>query len=227
MKRVLDDEPGEALVTPKIVLGSDPSRVNAIGNDVHLSYVAWCHGLGTPAVDWTGVTEVAAISGAAFMAHRGLLDRLGGLEEQFFMYMEDVDLSLRARNSGARCLVACDAVSSHGWSLALTPDKFRLLERNRRAVWNRFPVVTRGSRLVLAQAEAMAWAWATIRGPRFLKAKRQAHRDPLILDAQPIEAGTILPWLSRRHPYDVLFPGSRLVGRAGGLVDAMANRWAR
>ena len=67
MAVVLTNETRDALVTPKIVLKSDNSRINAIGNGVHLSGVAWCNGLDTPASAWHGIVEVTAISGAAFM----------------------------------------------------------------------------------------------------------------------------------------------------------------
>ena len=223
MRRVLLNVAREALVTPKIVLKSDPARVNAIGNDVHLSCVAWCHGLGTPADDWHGAVEVTAISGAAFMARRSFLEQLGGLEEAYFMYMEDVDLSLRARLAGGACLAACDAVAAHDWALRLTPQKFGLLERNRRSIWRHYVGPSHRLWLTLLQAEAMGWAYAALRGPRFLGAKWRALRTPLPRrDARPL-ARELVPWLSRRHPYEVLFPGSRLVAKAGGFTDAMVS----
>lgn len=216
---------GEALVTPKLVLKSDPTRVNAVGNDVHLSGVAWCHGLGTPADDWHGVVEVTAISGAAFMARRSFLESLGGLEEAYFMYYEDVDLSLRARLAGASCLAACDAVAVHDWSLALTPRKFELLERNRRAMWLRF--WRREPRMLplLMQAEAMGWAYAFLRGRRFIHGKWLAQtsgrrRIPLMKSAMR----SLGPALSIWHPYSVMFPSVPIVQRLGGAVDTLVRR---
>lgn len=224
MHRVLVDESRDALVTPKLVMKSDPARVNAIGNDVHLSCVAWCHGLGTPATDWHGVIEVTAISGAAFMARRALLETLDGLEESYFMYMEDVDLSFRVRLAGGVCLAACDAVAAHGWSLALTPRKFGLLERNRRGVWSRFVGPSGRQWLVLLQAEVMGWAYAGLRGRRYLRAKWKAHNAPLSLEPGRPQDQTTIRSLSRRHPYEVLFPGSKLVAMAGGLTDSLVSR---
>ncbi|MFN3648434.1 MAG: glycosyltransferase family 2 protein [Armatimonadota bacterium] len=43
-------------------------------------------------VDW--------LSGACLMARRELIDRIGGLDEGYFMYFEDVDWSMRARQAG-------------------------------------------------------------------------------------------------------------------------------
>lgn len=142
------------------------------------------------------------------------------------MYMEDVDLSLRARFAGGVCLGACDAVATHGWSLSLTPKKFALLERNRRSLWRRFVGPSAGLWLVFVQAEAMGWAYAGLHGRRYLRAKWKAHRTALTLGQHqkpPVQA--VLPWLSRRHPYEVLFPGSKRVIAVGRLVDALVGRW--
>lgn len=225
MRRVLLDDPREALVNPKLVLKSDPTRVNAIGNDVHLSGVAWCHGLGSLADDWHGVVEVTAISGAAVMARRDLLERLCGWEERYFLYQDDVDLSARARLAGAVCLVACDAVATHDWSLALTPKKFSHLERSRRGWWKRFVGPSNGRWLVYVQAEAMGWAYAALHGRSYLRAKWGAQKDPLDLGPLDERYRILLPSLSRRHPYEVLFPKSRRVVAVGRLVDALVSRW--
>ncbi len=44
------------------------------------------------AVDW--------VSGAALLHRRALAERIGGLDETFFMYCEDIDFCLRARQAG-------------------------------------------------------------------------------------------------------------------------------
>ncbi len=46
--------------------------------------------------------EVGVVTGCLLMADRAVLRRLGGFDEAFFMYGEDVDLSLRARRAGYR-----------------------------------------------------------------------------------------------------------------------------
>jgi GT2 family glycosyltransferase len=186
--------------------------------------VTWCHGLGTAASDWQGIVEVTAISGAAFMGRRVFLEELGGLEEAYFMYMEDVDLSLRARTAGAICAVSCDAIAEHDWTLALTPKKFGLLERNRRAVWGRFIGPSNVRWLPLLQAEAMAWVYAALRGRPYLNAKARAVRSPLLIREDRHRDQRVIGALSTTHPFHVLFPNSRLVPRLGRFADSIVNR---
>jgi GT2 family glycosyltransferase len=235
MRQVLVEQPGEVLVSPKLVLKSDPTQVNAVGNDVHLSGVTWCHGLGTAASDWHGVLEVTAISGAAFMASRAFLEQLGGLEESYFMYMEDVDLSLRTSLDGGRCLVACDAVAIHDWSLDLNPTKFGLLERNRRRLWRN--VISDGGkreRVILAQAELLGWLYALRRGRAHViaKAKGASGRRP----SNPTLGGSrsgprpseprLYGRLSNDLPYSTVVPGVRGVTSLGAVFDRIVARLA-
>ena len=48
------------------------------------------------------VTEVDAISGSFFCMRRDLYEKLGGFDEDFFMYGEDLDLCFRAKVAGCK-----------------------------------------------------------------------------------------------------------------------------
>lgn len=50
--------------------------------------------------DPTRVQEVDWVSGACLLHRRRVADAIGGLDERFFMYCEDVDFCLRARQHG-------------------------------------------------------------------------------------------------------------------------------
>lgn len=105
--------------------------VNACGNEMHYTGITSCRGLGMPTEAFTGLHEVPLVSGAAFIARRGLLNNLGQFDELFFMYHEDTDVSLRARSRGHRILCAASAVVTHHYELQMSPTKFYYLERNR------------------------------------------------------------------------------------------------
>jgi GT2 family glycosyltransferase len=46
--------------------------------------------------------EIEVLSGAFFMIRRIVLEKIGGFDEKFFMYGEDIDLSYRISQSGFR-----------------------------------------------------------------------------------------------------------------------------
>jgi len=51
--------------------------------------------------------------GGAVAYRRTMLDKIGGFDEDLFMYCEDVDLNWRAQLAGYRCVFAPDAVVYH------------------------------------------------------------------------------------------------------------------
>lgn len=60
--------------------------------------------------DWdhNAIRQVDWVSGACMLIRKGLLEDIGPLDENFFMYCEDVDICLRAKKSG--------------WKIAYFPD---------------------------------------------------------------------------------------------------------
>lgn len=57
--------------------------------------------------------EVDVVTGALLLVSRPVWDELGGFDHDFFMYAEDIDLALRARNAGYRPIVTPSAVAVH------------------------------------------------------------------------------------------------------------------
>jgi GT2 family glycosyltransferase len=57
--------------------------------------------------------EVPWITGCAMLIRAGLLRRLGGFDDRYYLSWEDVDLSLRVRNEGQRLLVVPGARIYH------------------------------------------------------------------------------------------------------------------
>ena len=77
-----------------------PDLLNTCGCDIHICGLTLCRGMGRPRDSYTQIDEVGAISGAAFAIRRELFDKLGGFDEDMFLYLEDIDLSWRARLAG-------------------------------------------------------------------------------------------------------------------------------
>ena len=129
--RALEEAPQAAFATSKVLLAHDPGRVNACGTRVHLTGIASCRALGDDQHDHVAPVSVPGVSGAAFLARRDALEQIGGFDERFFMYMEDVELSLRARLAGWDIVLAPRSRVAHDYTPDIPPWKFYYLERNR------------------------------------------------------------------------------------------------
>jgi GT2 family glycosyltransferase len=121
---------GEWAAWQALVTAEEGSVVNTAGGVVHFTGIAWAGQAGRP-VGEAGFGEPGFVSGACLALPRRTFDEIGRFPEEFFLYHEDVDLSLRLRLGGGRLGVARDAVVDHEYEFAKGPEKWRYLERNR------------------------------------------------------------------------------------------------
>lgn len=63
--------------------------------------------------DHASTRDVDQIMGAFCLVRRALFEKLGGFDERFFVYYEDVDFCVRAARVGARRLHVADAAATH------------------------------------------------------------------------------------------------------------------
>ncbi|MBM4431359.1 MAG: glycosyltransferase family 2 protein [Chloroflexi bacterium] len=173
----LEADAQAGLATSKILLLSDPARINTCGNEMHYTGLTLCRGLGRERESFPTVEEVSAVSGAAFAVRRELFQALGGFDPDLFMYMEDTDLSWRARLAGRTCLCVPSSVVLHDYALRFGPDKTFYQERNR------YLLLLKGLRWrtlllllpALLLAEVVTWGFVLLREPRRLGNKLRAY----------------------------------------------------
>lgn len=115
-----------------LVALDDHEHVNTAGNLVHWLGFGWSGGLDAPlsSVDPTERT-VGFGSGAALVVRHDLWESVGGFDDRYFMYGEDLDVSLRLRLAGHEIGVVPSAVVTHGYSFTKGDYKWFHLERNR------------------------------------------------------------------------------------------------
>lgn len=72
---------------------------------------SWSHHMG----DWdhASTREVDHVIGAFYLIRRDLFESLKGFDERFFVYLEDLDLSLRAHQAGWRSVYFANAQAFH------------------------------------------------------------------------------------------------------------------
>lgn len=107
-----------------VALGDSDSRIGIVGSRlVDADGSGRIQALGGGAVNpWLGTTSTYVrpqskacehMVGASLLLRRSLLREIGGFDERYFFYLEDTDLSLRARRAGWRLVVAEDATVIH------------------------------------------------------------------------------------------------------------------
>jgi GT2 family glycosyltransferase len=109
--------------------------------------------------------EVFGVCGAACLLRRELFEELGGYDERYFAFCEDVDLNVRARIAGWRFEYVPEAVVWHvgnvSWKQGFrrpAAENARLVGRNRLATQIKFMPVASIPRIAAVEAGALARA---------------------------------------------------------------------
>jgi len=116
--RRLQTEPEIGIISPKLVLAngemdlacrrSVPTAWDGLTRSTGLSRlfprVKWCAGYNLTYLPENDTYPVGAVNGAFMMMRRRLFTRIGGFDEQFFMYGEDLDICLRCSQAGFKVI---------------------------------------------------------------------------------------------------------------------------
>jgi len=96
------------------------------------------------------------VSGSCFVIRRSTFEALGGFDERYFMFAEDMDLCWRAHRAGAGVGTAPEAVVTHVEGVSRRRAPYRMLAAHHRSAL-RFAVTTTSgpSRLLLPLAAAI------------------------------------------------------------------------
>jgi len=199
----------------KLVNSADPTLLDGTGDAYHISGLAWRTAHGVP-VSHLGENECEIFSpcAAAALYRRSALLEAGGFDEDFFCYVEDVDLGFRLRLAGYRCLYVPQSVVHHVGS-GTTGGKnsdFSVYHGHRNLVWTfvkNMPGVLFWLLLPLHVAlNLVSILWFALRGQGavILRAKRDAlfglpkmwRKRRLIQKARVASVGDIWRVLDKR-----------------------------
>jgi N-acetylglucosaminyl-diphospho-decaprenol L-rhamnosyltransferase len=193
-------------------------RINSAGNPIHFTGIVWAGGHGRPLAEAPAAGEVPAASGACLAIPLARWREVGGFPAEFFMYHEDVDLSVRLRSLGAAVGIEPNAVVAHDYEFGASEDKWRWLERNRLAFLVRnypgallallAPALLATELALLLVAAAGGWGKKKLRAnleflrwlPRLLSERREIQRQ------RTVSAAEFASWLTPDLDSELISP---------------------
>jgi GT2 family glycosyltransferase len=130
--------PEAAAFGSRQMIDGQPGIVDGTGDAYHVSGLSWRTGHGRPLRDGDLVErEIFSPCAAAALYRRSALLEVGGFDEDFFCYFEDVDLGFRLRLAGYKCVYVPDAVVDHVGSASSGGKRsdFAVYHGHRNLVW--------------------------------------------------------------------------------------------
>ncbi len=117
----------------------DPAKLDGAGDVFHVFGVAYRGGFGWPVEKTPPDGECFAPCAAAAMYRRACFAELGGFDESFFCYGEDVDLGFRLRLAGGRAVQLAGAKVFHeGSAISGRHSAFTVYHGNRNRIWTAY-----------------------------------------------------------------------------------------
>ena len=114
-------------------------EMDGAGDAYLLFGIPWRGGFGLPRTALPENGLCFSGCGAGVMYDRALFRELGGFDERFFCYCEDVDLGFRMQLTGEECVFVSDAVIHHaGSGIAGAQSAFSIYHGTRNRIWTYF-----------------------------------------------------------------------------------------
>lgn len=121
-------------------------------------------------VAFTDVTKVDWISGSSMMIRKSEFEKVGGFDESYFMYFEDVDLCKRLRKTGCEIVIAPHATVLHVGGVSTKRLKNKMMIAHHRSAVRYFAKHLVGAKKALAPLFALGLGIRLIVGLAYNKA---------------------------------------------------------
>lgn len=116
-----------------IMLYPETDLINTAGNSYQFLGVGYCGNFrqNLTSLKQASISNTGYVSGAAVMLRGDLLKQFGLWDEDFWLYHEDIEYSLRLKAAGFKTVVVRDSVFYHKYNFSRNKEKFYFIERNR------------------------------------------------------------------------------------------------
>ena len=139
--------PQVSVFSSELVDARDHSKLDGQGDCYHVSGLMWRRKNGQPLGSPPSRLPFFAPCAASAMYLRSAVLEVGGFDEDYFCYIEDVDLGFRLRLAGYQCEHIQEAVTYHiGSGITERESDFSIYHGHRNLVWTYFKNMPAGPR---------------------------------------------------------------------------------
>lgn len=137
MVSAANNYPEYASFASRMIKMDSPDRLDGAGDSYHAGGFVWRRGDNLPNSRLFDATvEVFSACAAAALYRREAIEKVNGFDEDFFCYLEDIDLGFRMRLAGFKCLYVPEAVVYHiGSAMTGKDSDFSVYHGHRNVVW--------------------------------------------------------------------------------------------
>ncbi len=120
------------LLYPKNEAEKAKPLVNSLGNVIHFLGFGYASGYGSPDREITGYPEIPGYaSGCSFIIRSKVFQAIGGYNEDFYMYHDDMEISLKVKLAGYKIILAPRSRIFHKYEFSRSVSMLYYMERNR------------------------------------------------------------------------------------------------
>lgn len=109
-------------------------QINSVGNSLNYLGFGYTNGYNEPAANYpdSNIQNIAGyVSGCSLITSKEVINALGGYNEEFYMYHDDIELCWRAKLAGYKLVLAPRSIVYHKYEFARSVRMLYYMERNR------------------------------------------------------------------------------------------------
>ncbi|MBI5729333.1 MAG: glycosyltransferase family 2 protein [Candidatus Magasanikbacteria bacterium] len=132
----MEADPSIGAAQSLVMLYPETNLINTSGNSFHYLGIGYCNNFRVRKDDvkLTPIAATSYASGAAVLLRTSFLKDYGLWDEDFFLYHEDIEYSLRLKSVGKRIVTVTSSVFYHKYTFGRNAEKLYYIERNRLGV---------------------------------------------------------------------------------------------
>lgn len=136
--KALDSNPEAGIAQSKILLfpkneeEKKHPKINSLGNIIHFLGFGFTSAYGELDREINGYPEIKGYaSGCSFIIRSEVLNKIGGYNEEYYMYHDDLEISLKANLAGYKIILAPLSIIFHKYEFSRSTKMIYYMERNR------------------------------------------------------------------------------------------------